>query len=107
MRQNFPEQKDRNRPLLFFDRSRIEIAIHATQEIGQEGKEVELHRQTVPARGHQVGFEGAQRLLRWLAAWVAEFFPSCPPAGAQHVEPGRADLREVALPDINVGALEK
>ena len=49
----------RDQSLLFAPRFRTQIRIHPAENIGEKGEEVELHREAVPARRHQVGFQGA------------------------------------------------
>src|SRR5215472_9964019 len=73
------------RPLLAHS-LRVQIWVIASQNLGQEGEEIELHRQLVFAGGHQVGFDRPQRSFVRLAVLVAELVPSRPPAGANHVE---------------------
>ena len=87
--------------------SRIEIGIRAAKNFRQKSEEIELHGQTISARGHQVGFERAEGALVGAAGFVAEFVPAGPPAGANHVEAGGMDEREIAVPDVDVGMIEE
>ena len=84
----------------------IEKGVGASENVGQKGEEIELHRQAVLAGGHQIGFERAQRALVGLAVFVAELVPAGPPAGADHVQSGIVNLGEILVPHIHVGMLE-
>src|SRR5207244_12188269 len=92
--------------LLFAPRFRTPIRIYPAKNIGKKSEEVELHREAVLPRRHQVGFESTQRALIRLAVFVAEFVPARPPTRAQHVESGGLDLCHVAVPHIHVGGIE-
>ena len=71
---------------------RIQIRIHSAQNVGQKSEEGKLHRQLVPARGHQIRFQRAQSSIVRLSVFVAELVPARPPAGANHVQTGCMDL---------------
>src|ERR1017187_7923934 len=72
----------RNQSLLSANGRGIEEGVGASENVGQEGEEIELHRQAVLAGGHEIRFKRAQRALIGLTVFVAEFIPSGPPAGA-------------------------
>ena len=96
----------RNQRGLLAHRFGIEIRIHSAQNLRQERKEVELDRQAVLARGHQIRFHRAQRALVRLAVLVGELVPARPPSGANHVQPGVVNLPQIAVPHINIGMIE-
>ncbi len=50
---------------------------------------------------HQVGLEGAKRSLVGMSIFVAELIPASPPAGADHVQTGLANLSEIAIPHVD------
>ena len=85
---------------------RIQIRVYAAEDFGKKRKEIELYRQAVFVRGHQVGFERAERAFVRLAVLVAEFVPTGPPPRAQHVEASVLNLGHVAVPDEHVGMVE-
>src|ERR1700675_4275713 len=84
----------------------IEIRVHASQNIRQEREKIELHGDAVFARGHEIRFERPQGALVRLTILVAELVPPRPPAGADHVQAGGMDLREVPIPHVDVRAIE-
>ena len=83
----------RNQCLLAANRFWIEVRVHASQNIRQERKKIELHGQAVFARSHEIRFERPQRALVRLTILVAELVPTRPPAGADHVQTGGMNLR--------------
>ncbi len=95
-----------NQRCLLANRFGVKIRIHSTQNFWQERKKVELHRQTVPARGHQIGFQRTQCAFVGLAILVGKFIPARPPSGTDHVQPGVVNLTQIAVPDVNVGMIE-
>ncbi len=96
----------RNQCLLAANRLRIEVRVYASQYIRQEREKIELHGQTVLARGHEIGFERPQRALIRLTILVADLVPTRPPAGADHVQSRGMNLREVPIPHVDVGVIE-
>ena len=96
----------RDQSLLAADGLGIEESVGASEDVGQEGEEVELHGQAVLAGGHEIGFDRAQGALVGLTVFVGELVPAAPPAGADHVESGVVNLREILIPDVDVGMLE-
>ena len=92
--------------LLLAQRLRIQIRIHAAEDLRKKGEEIELHGKAVLARGHEIGFESAECTLVGLAIFIAKFVPAGPPSRAKHVETGGLDLRHVAVPDVGVGMVE-
>ena len=92
--------------LLAADGGGIKERVFASENIGKEGEEIELHGQSIFAGGHEIRLERAQGALVGLTVFVAEFVPAGPPASADHVESGVVNLGEVLIPDVCVGMLE-
>ena len=92
--------------LLLARRLRIKVRIRAAQHVRQKCKKIKLHRQMVFAGGHQIGLHGAQGALVRLPIFVAEFIPAGPPSRPQHVQSRGLNLRQVAVPHVNVRMLE-
>src|SRR5579872_4164969 len=97
----------RNQSLLAADGRGVEEGVGASENVGEEGEKIELHREPVFTSSHQIGFEGAQGALVGLTVFVAEFIPAGPPSGADHVESGVVNLAEILVPYVHVGMLEE
>ena len=85
---------------------RIEIGVGAAENFGKKREKSELHGEAVFASGHQIGFQGAQGAVIGPAGLVAEFVPTGPPAGANHVEASGVNQSHVAVPDVDIRMIE-
>ena len=93
--------------MLFAHSFGIQIGIRASQNLGQKCEEVELNRKPILARGHQISLYRSKRAFVGMPILIAEFVPSCPPAGANHIQTSVMDLAEILVPDICIGIFKK